>query len=71
MTLGELTSNNFEKKILGLLRKRLLSVSQVAKELGIRRDVAFLLTKYKRLRMECKWLEYNRLSVTGLFCHPL
>jgi predicted transcriptional regulator len=40
MPSGELTSNDFEKKILGLLNKRLMSVSQVAKELGIRRDVA-------------------------------
>ena len=40
MARKELTSNDFEKKILGILSKRLLSVSQVAKELGIRRDVA-------------------------------
>lgn len=31
--------NNFEKKILNLLSKRLMSTSQVAKELGMRRDV--------------------------------
>lgn len=36
----ELTSNDFEKKILSVLSKNLLSVSQVAKQLGIRRDVA-------------------------------
>jgi predicted ArsR family transcriptional regulator len=36
----ELTSNDFEKKILSMLSKNLLSVSQVAKKLGIRRDVA-------------------------------
>lgn len=36
----ELTSNDFEKKILLVLSKSLLSVSQVAKQLGIRRDVA-------------------------------
>ena len=35
-----LTDNNFEKKILDLLSKELLSVSQIAKRLGIRRDVA-------------------------------
>ena len=40
MARKELTSNDFEKKILGILSKRLMSVSQVAKELGIRRDVA-------------------------------
>jgi len=37
---GELTSNNFEKKILDLLGRELLSVSQISKKLGIRRDVA-------------------------------
>ena len=36
----ELTSNDFEKKILSMLSKNLFSVSQVAKKLGIRRDVA-------------------------------
>lgn len=35
-----MTDNNFEKKILDLLSKELLSVSQIAKKLGIRRDVA-------------------------------
>ena len=32
-------SNNFEKKILDLLSKNLMSTSQVARELGMRRDV--------------------------------
>jgi ribosomal protein S25 len=35
-----LTDNNFEKKVLDLLKNELLSVSQIAKKLGIRRDVA-------------------------------
>jgi len=35
-----LTGNDFEKRILELLSKELLSVSQIAKTLGIRRDVA-------------------------------
>lgn len=35
-----LTDNNFEKRVLDLLNKELLSVSQIAKKLGIRRDVA-------------------------------
>jgi predicted transcriptional regulator len=37
---GEVTSNDFEKRILELLSKDLLSVSQISKKLGIRRDVA-------------------------------
>lgn len=40
MTDKGLTDNNFEKKVLDLLNKELLSVSQIAKKLGIRRDVA-------------------------------
>ena len=35
----DLTSNDFEKKIIELLNKRLMSVSQLAKELDMRRDV--------------------------------
>jgi ribosomal protein S25 len=35
-----ITTNDLEKKILELLGKELLSVSQIAKKLGIRRDVA-------------------------------
>ena len=35
-----LTDTSFERKILDLLSKELLSVSQIAKKLGIRRDVA-------------------------------
>lgn len=37
---GDLTGKDFEQKILDLLSRRLLSVSQVSKELMIRRDVA-------------------------------
>ena len=33
-------ANNFEKRILNLLGKKLMSTSQVARELGMRRDVA-------------------------------
>ncbi len=37
---GELTTNDVEKKILVILSKRLMSTSQLAKEVGLRRDVA-------------------------------
>jgi len=33
-------ANDFEKRILNLLGKKLMSTSQVARELGMRRDVA-------------------------------
>jgi predicted ArsR family transcriptional regulator len=35
-----ITTGDLEKRILELLSKELLSVSQIAKKLGIRRDVA-------------------------------
>ncbi len=34
-----LTSNDFEKKVMDLLNTRLMSVSQIAKEMKMRRDV--------------------------------
>lgn len=40
VTAKDLTPNDFEKKVLDLLSTKLLSVSQIAKELNIRRDVA-------------------------------
>ena len=35
-----ITTNDLERKIMHLLETRLLSVSQIARELNIRRDVA-------------------------------
>jgi predicted transcriptional regulator len=34
-----LTTEDFEKKVLEILSRRLLSVSQISKELNVRRDV--------------------------------
>ena len=34
-----LTSNDFEKRVMALLNTRLMSVSQIAKEMKMRRDV--------------------------------
>jgi len=34
-----ITNNNFEKRILILLGRKIMSTSQVARELGMRRDV--------------------------------
>jgi len=33
------TNNNFEKRILSLLGRKIMSTSQVARELGMRRDI--------------------------------
>jgi predicted transcriptional regulator len=34
-----ITNNNFEKRILDLLGRKIMSTSQVARELGMRRDI--------------------------------
>jgi predicted transcriptional regulator len=34
-----ITSCDFEKKVIALLKNQLLSVSQIAKELNVRRDI--------------------------------
>ncbi|MFH1228919.1 MAG: helix-turn-helix domain-containing protein [Candidatus Aenigmatarchaeota archaeon] len=34
-----ITSNDFEKKVIDLLSNKLLSVSQIAKDLKVRRDI--------------------------------
>ena len=40
MTEKQITDDGFEERILKLLDSKLLSVSQIAKELGVRRDLA-------------------------------
>ena len=60
----ELTSNDFEKKILGVLSKRLMSVSQVAKELGIRRDVA---AGYLEALKNQGKLEFHRVGRSNVY----
>lgn len=39
MVENSITTDDFEKKIMELLSSKLLSVSQIAKELGVRRDI--------------------------------
>jgi len=60
----ELTSNDFEKKILELLSNRLMSVSQVAKELKIRRDVA---TGYLEALKNQGKLEFHRVGKSNVY----
>lgn len=64
MVRKELTSNDFEKKILGILSKRLMSVSQVAKELGIRRDVA---AGYLEALKNQGKLEFHRVGRSNVY----
>lgn len=60
----QVTSNDLEKKIIGLLSKRLMSVSQVAKELGIRRDIA---TGYLEALKNQGKLEFHRVGRSNVY----
>lgn len=60
----ELTSNDFEKKILELLSERLMSVSQVAKELKIRRDVV---TGYLEALKNQGKLEFHKVGKSNVY----
>jgi len=62
-----LTSNDFEKKILDLLNKELLSVSQIAKKLGIRRDVA---AGYLEALKNQGKLEFHRVGRSNIYTVP-
>lgn len=59
-----ITTNDFEKKILELLSTRLLSVSQIAKELGIRRDVA---TGYLEALKNQGKLEFHKVGKANVY----
>jgi predicted transcriptional regulator len=59
-----LTSNDFEKKILELLSTKLLSVSQIAKELGVRRDVA---AGYLEALKNQGKLEFHRVGRSNIY----
>jgi len=59
-----ITTNDLEKKILDLLSTRLLSVSQIAKELGIRRDVA---TGYLEALKNQGKLEFHKVGKANVY----
>ena len=63
----ELTDNNFEKKILDLLSKELLSVSQIARKLGVRRDVV---TGYCEALKNQGKLEFHRVGRSNIYTVP-
>ena len=62
-----LTDNDFEKKILDILSKELLSVSQVAKKLGIRRDVA---AGYLEALKNQGKLEFHKVGRSNIYTIP-
>jgi hypothetical protein len=61
---GEVTGNDFEKRILDLLSRELLSVSQISKKLGIRRDVA---TGYCEALKNQGKLEFHRIGRSNVY----
>jgi len=63
----KLTDNNFEKKVLTLLSKELLSVSQIAKKLGIRRDVT---AGYLEALKNQGKLEFHRVGKSNIYIVP-
>lgn len=62
-----LTDNNFEKKILDLINKELLSVSQIAKKLGMRRDVV---TGYCEALKNQGKLEFHKVGRSNIYTIP-
>jgi predicted transcriptional regulator len=59
-----ITTDDFEKKILELLSSKLLSVSQIAKELGVRRD---LITGYLEALKNQGKLEFHKVGRSNVY----
>jgi len=64
MDVKSLTTIDFEKKILELLSTKLLSVSQIAKELGVRRD---LITGYLEALKNQGKLEFHKVGRSNVY----
>jgi len=64
MTEDPITTNDFEKKILDLLSNKLLSVSQIAKELGVRRDI---ITGYLEALKNQGKLEFHKVGKSNVY----
>jgi len=60
----QITEDGFEEKILKLLESKLLSVSQIAKELGIRRDI--ICGYMEALKNQGK-LEFHRVGRSNVY----
>ena len=62
-----ITGNDFEKRILNLLSKELLSVSQLSKKLGVRRDV--MAGYLEALKNQGK-LEFHKVGRSNIYTIP-
>lgn len=60
----QLTDKNIEDKILHILRERLFSTSQLAKELGLRR---YVLTGYLEALKNQGKLEFHRVGKANVY----
>lgn len=59
-----LTSKSLEDRILGILSGRIISTSQLAKELGLRRD---MLTGYLEAMKNQGKLEFHRVGKSNVY----
>jgi predicted transcriptional regulator len=64
MSEESITTNDFEKKIIDLLSSKLLSVSQIAKELGVRRDI---ITGYLEALKNQGKLEFHKVGKSNVY----
>lgn len=62
--MAKLSGKDLEKRILSLLSERLMSVSQVAKEIGMRRDVV---TGYLEALKNQGKLEFYRVGRSNVY----
>jgi predicted transcriptional regulator len=64
MVENSITTDDFEKKIIELLSSKLLSVSQIAKELGVRRDIV---TGYLEALKNQGKLEFHKVGKSNVY----
>jgi len=64
MSEESITANDFEKKVIDLLSSKLLSVSQIAKELGVRRDI---ITGYLEALKNQGKLEFHKVGKSNVY----
>lgn len=64
---SDITSSDFEKRILGMLSENLMSVSQIAKALSVRRDLA---TGYLEALKNQGKLEFHKVGKSNVYTLP-
>ena len=59
-----ITTDDFEERIVDLLKEKLLSVSQISKELGVRRDI---ITGYLEALKNQGKLEFHKVGKSNVY----